>query len=215
MGKTGAKFVIGIGFALIFLSLFVRNWKAGSAASSDAGVDLLNCKTAELAQEPLVPGRAKVEFPTQKALADRLGITEEDFKKNLDKQYTDAKNDVDKAVKDWNDQADKAAKGDWSEYKDWVTDMGKCYRNQLDLAKNNNYAQDKRDAAMDQAWQNAQVLQWRWLFSFVMYFGVLAVAAGAVLLSISGEGNEKLGALVLLAAVLWFICLYWGGVGAR
>lgn len=213
MGKTGSKFVIGLGFALIFLSLFMRTWKAGSSVSADAANAMVACDAAEAAREPLPPVKGKVEFPAQAVLAGTLNITEEDFKKNCGTEYDAAKKKVDDAAKSWNDDMDKAGKGDWKPMKEWVTQMGDYYKGTvLPFAKDGALAKEQADAAFNQRMQAAQVGQWRWFLSFVLYFGVLFVTAGALLLAMSGEGNEKLGGLVILASVLFFICAYWGNI---
>lgn len=217
MGKTGAKFIIGLGFALIMLSLFFRTWKQGNAASADGDLDAKNAYCAMLKSEPTPPAKpAKVELPDTAALANKLGITKEDFEKNLKDQYDKAKKHVDDAAKDWNKTADNAAKGDWDKMKEWVSDMGDYYADErVELAKNGDYAADIRELTLDKAKKDAKVFTWRWSISYLMFFGVLIVSAGALMLSMSGEGNEKLGGLVLLGFVLFFICMFWGGIGAR
>jgi Na+-transporting methylmalonyl-CoA/oxaloacetate decarboxylase gamma subunit len=214
MGKTGAKFLIGIGFALIFLSLLVKTWKVGNVCSADAQVDLQNASTTELKTEPVPPPKpGKVALDSEN-LAGKLGVKKEDLEANCKKELDDAKAKVDKEAKSWNDQVDNGQKANWDPAKKYVKDMGEWYSNQaVKLAKDAQECnKEQKDAALAKTWADARRQDYRWLISIIMFLGTLMVAAGFVCLTITGEGNEKGFALLGLAGVLYFISQYWGNI---
>jgi len=216
MGKTGAKFVIGLGFALIFFSLFFTTWKASSAPNKAAYLALKQHDLDVKTQEPIAPKFAKISFPTEQEMADKIGLGVDAFKDKLGTTYNDMKKKFEGEgnIKKWNEDCDKAAKGDLEAYKNYVKDYTDYSIDKKFSLVKNDYENDKDIRALQNnaTLEQCEVGQYRWHRSFFMYFGVLLVTAGFVMLTIHGEGNEKVGALIGLAAVLWFICQFWGGV---
>jgi len=225
MGKTGSKFVIGLGFALVMLALFVNAWKIGNVRSADSAFDREKCELKDLGTEPLAPRLGEVTLPTDEKIAKNLGITGDDninikaFKDNCKDALTAARKKVEEndAIKKWNEQVDKSRKGDWQSTKDYIGALGKYYSTTyFEFAKKGvSYAEDAQAIENNQAWRNAKRFDYAWLLSMIMFLGVLFVAAGGVGLTMTGENYEKVGALILLTGVLFFICNYWGGISIK
>lgn len=219
MGSTGSKYVIALGFALIFFSLFFTTWKATSPANKAAYLAAKNEEIALRNEEPIAPALQKLAFPAEDAVAQKLGLTTEVFKDKLGTTYNDAKKEFENNgdIKKWNEDCDKAAKGELDSYKEYVKDYGNFIVRQQFEARRNAFrdAKDLRDMQNEVDEERWQVGEYCWHRGFILYFGVAIVTIGFLMLAVGGEGNEKLGALIGLAAVLFFIANYFGAGAIR
>jgi len=220
MGSSGSKYVIALGFIVIFFGAFFQTWMHASPEQQKAHLAVLRAEIAAKTQAPVRPPVAKSEMPKEDALRAQLGVKageeeKEDYKNNFKKWYDEAKKRVQSAVGDYYNKevVEKTEKGcaDWQrryleDYADYMERKADYDRNRYD------YERRLANAALRVAEENAENGWGQWFWGMIIYFGVVIAGIGFIMLSISGEGNEKLGALICLGLLLIFIVLFLYGI---
>jgi len=217
MGSTLSKYLVAIGFILIFLALFVRTWKYGSPPHKEAGRAMWEQKMDVDKQEPLALALdySKCEFTKLADAASAVDMPVEKFnnsplKKIYDKREKDFNEGIGKELKE---KMAKAEKGELDEQEEKIEELGDYAVRQGEIVlRANEIAQERRDWKNEVAEENAQHDKLKWHIGFLIYFGVFAIAMGFIMLSITGEGNEKTGAIIALGLTLLFIVTFFGRV---
>ncbi|MFH1550559.1 MAG: hypothetical protein ABIH04_08380 [Planctomycetota bacterium] len=217
MGSTLSKYLVAIGFILIFMALFVRTWKYGSPPHKAAGKAMWEQEVKVDTQEPLVLALdySKCKFPEPVEAANAVNMPVEKFnnsplKKIYDKREKDFNEGIGKELKE---KMEKAEKGELDEQEEKIEELGDYAVRQGEFAlRAGKIAQEMRDWENEVAEERAQRNNLSWHIGFLIYFGVFSIALGFIMLSITGEGNEKTGAIIALGLTLLFVVFFFGSV---
>ncbi len=220
MGSSGSKYVIALGFIVIFFGMFFQTWMHASPEQQQAHLAVLR---AEIAAKQLPPSRPPVrewKMPEEKAMRAQLGVKDGeeekgDYKDNFKKWYEEAEKRVrEDAGKRYNDDVFvKTQKGSAGWQKRYLEDYANYMVDSLNY-EYDRYEWDKRvkNAELRVAEEAAENGWGQWFWGIIIYFGVVIAGIGFIMLSISGEGNEKLGALICLGLLPIFIVLFLYGI---
>ena len=217
MGSTLSKYLVAIGFILIFMALFVRTWKYGSPPHKAAGKAMWEQEVKVDTQEPLALALdySKCKFPEPVEAANAVNMSVDKFNNSpLKKIYDEKKEYFDDGVgKELEEKMKKAEKGELDEQEEKIEEWGDYALRRGEIAlRANEIKQEIRDWENEVAEENAQRDSLSWHIGFLIYFGVFAVALGFIMLSITGEGNEKTGAIIALGLTLLFVVRFFGSV---
>lgn len=215
MGSTLSKFLVAIGFILIFIALFVRTWKYGSPPHKEAGRRMWEQEMKVDTQEPLPLDYSTLQFLGAAEAADAVDMSVDKFNNSpLKKIYDAKKKDFEDGIgKELKEKMEKAEKGELDEQEDKIEEWGDyAVRRGERALRANELEQEKRDWENEVAEENAQRDKLNWHIGFLIYFGVFAITLGFIMLSITGEGSEKTGAIIALGLTLLFVVFFFGSV---
>ena len=221
MGSSASKYVIGLGFVIIFFGMFFQTWMHASPEQQQAHLAVLRAEIAAKNQPPPMPRVAKSEMPAENAWRNMLSVkageeAKEDYKNNLKKQYDEAVKRVNDAVSEgYNKEVvEKTEKGCAKWQEEYTRDYANYLIRKMDYDRNQyNYEKRLANAELRVAEENAENGWGQWFWGMIIYFGVVIAGIGFITLSIHGEGNEKLGALIALGLLPIFIVLFLYGAG--
>ncbi len=217
MGSTLSKYLVAIGFILIFMALFVRTWKYGSPPHKEAGREMWKQEMKVDKQEPLVLALdySKCKFPEPVEAANAVNMSVEKFNSSpLKKIFDEKKKYFDDGIgKELKEKMEKAEKGELDEQEEKIEELGDYAVRKGEIAlRAGKIAQEERDWENEVAEERAQRNSLSWHIGFLIYFGVFAIVLGFIMLSITGEGNEKMGAIIALGLTLLFVVRFFGSV---
>ncbi len=220
MGSSASKYVIGLGFAVIFFGMFFQTWMHASPEQQQAHLAVLRAEIVAKTQAPPNPRVAKSEMPQDNAWRNMLGVKageeqKEDYKNNGKKWYDEAVKRVNNAVSEsYNKEVvEKTEKGCARWQEDYTRDYADYLIRKMDYDRNcYNYEKRLANAGLRVAHEQAEQGWGQWFWGMIIYFGVVIAGIGFITLSIHGEGNEKLGALIALGLLPIFIVLFLYGI---
>jgi len=215
MGSHASKFFIAIGFVLIFFALFFKTWKYSSVEHKAAGQAMWQQELEVKTQEPPRLGFRKFDFPSEATVANSADIPADKFKDSpLKKIYDEKKKKFDEGVgKEMKELREKADKGELDEQEDKIEEWADYAERQADIFFDSpDISEEERHWKNEVAEERAQRNKLSWHINLLVYFGAFAITIGFVMLSITGEGNEKIGAIIALGLTLWFISNFFGGL---
>lgn len=221
MGSSASKYVIGLGFVIIFFGMFFQTWMHASPDQQRAHLAVLDAEIKAKTQAPPMPQFAKSEMPKEDAWRNMLRVKageeqKEDYKNNLKEWHKEAETRVNNAVSEsYNKEVvEKTEQGNAKWQEEYTRDYADYLIRKMDYDRNcYNYQKRLANAGLRVAEEDAENGWGRWFWGMIIYFGVFIAGIGFIALSIQGEGNEKLGALVALGLLPIFIVLFLYGTG--